>query len=401
MTQFYGALAEWWPVLSPVEDYAEEAAEIRDILLRYRPRARTLLELGSGGGHVAYYLRSHFACCLTDISAGMLAVSRQLNPECEHIEGDMRTLDLGRAFDIVIAHDAIDYMTSEAELARVCDTAWRHLRPGGLVLFLPDAVAETFEPGTEFGGGRNADGRAARLLEWTEDVAPGATQMAVHYSFLLREPDGRVRSVYERHDCGLFPKQTWTRVLMARGFAVDVVIERTSDDRTPRFFFVGHKPGDAARMMAAPTAAEIVRLTAADVGRARELFLLMGTLLDAAAQPLSEDYLERLLRRDDFWVLAASVGGRVVGGLTAHVLPMTRGELAELFVYDLAVAADHRRRGIGRDLVAAVRALAESAGIPVVFVPAGGDDARAAAFYRAVGGTPEAATIFTFGSTSG
>jgi SAM-dependent methyltransferase len=242
VTQFYGALAEWWPVISPVEEYAEEATAIRDVILQSRPQARTLLELGSGGGHVAHHLRSHFDCCLTDISAAMLAVSRRLNPECAHIEGDMRTLDLGRTFDVVLVHDAVDYMTSEADLARVCDTAWRHLGPGGLVVFVPDAVTETFEPGTEAGGGDHADGRAARVLEWTEHIAPGATRMAVHYSFLLREPDGRVWSVYERHDCGLFPKATWTRLLAERGFAVDVVVERTTDERTPRHIFVGHMP---------------------------------------------------------------------------------------------------------------------------------------------------------------
>lgn len=74
MTQFYGALAEWWPVISPVEEYAEEATAIRDVILQSRPQARTLLELGSGGGHVAHHLRSHFDCCLTDVSAAMLAV---------------------------------------------------------------------------------------------------------------------------------------------------------------------------------------------------------------------------------------------------------------------------------------------------------------------------------------
>ncbi len=164
----------------------------------------------------------------------------------------------------------------------------------------------------------------------------------------------------------------------------------------------GHRDANDVTAGCAPaTRARVSRLTATDIGRARELFVLMTSLLEAEAEPLSDGYLARLLRRDDFWALAASVEGRVVGGLTAHVLPMTRGELAEVFVYDLAVAAEYRRQGIGRDLVAAVRALAESAGIPVVFVPAGGDDARAAAFYRAAGGTPEAATIFTFGSTSG
>lgn len=245
MTQFYGALAAWWPVLSPVEEYAEEAAELRQVILEHRPEARTLLELGSGGGHVAHYLKQHFECWLTDVSASMLGVSRQLNPECVHVEGDMRTLELGRTFDVVLAHDAVDYMTSEEDLARVCDTAWRHLCPGGLVMLVPDAVTETFEPGSDVSGGEGPDGRAARLLEWAEEVRPGTTQVAVHYSLLLREPGGRVHAVYERHDCGLFPKTTWTRVLTTRGFAADVVVERTSEERTPRFFFLGHKPAGA------------------------------------------------------------------------------------------------------------------------------------------------------------
>lgn len=246
MTQFYGALAEWWPVLSPVEEYEDEAAEIRRVIRAHRPPARTLLELGSGGGHIAHYLQRDFQCCLTDISDAMLAMSRRLNPECEHVEGDMRTLDLGRTFDVVLAHDAIDYMTSETDLARVCDTAWRHLSPGGLVMLVPDALTETFEAGTEVSGGDAPDGRAARLLEWTEDAAPGATHVSVHYSFLLRDANGHVHSVYERHDCGVFAEATWRGILAARGFAVDVVIERTTDDRTPRSFFIGSKPVDVS-----------------------------------------------------------------------------------------------------------------------------------------------------------
>lgn len=242
MTEFYGALAPWWPVLSPVEEYADEAEELGRFLLEQRPHARTLLELGSGGGHVAHYLKRQFACCLTDLSNDMLAVSRQLNPECEHVHGDMRTLDLGRTFDIVLAHDAVDYMTSEHDLALVCGTAWRHLAPGGLVVLMPDAVAEMFEPGAEVSGGDAPDGRAARLLEWSEAPTPGTSRVVVHYSFLLRDRDGQVHSVYDRHECGLFPSDTWTRVLMDHGFTVEVVIERTSDDRTPRHLFVGHKP---------------------------------------------------------------------------------------------------------------------------------------------------------------
>ncbi|MCC7241920.1 MAG: class I SAM-dependent methyltransferase [Acidobacteria bacterium] len=243
MTEFYGALAAWWPVISPVEDYADETDELRRLIQGYRPHARTLLELGSGGGHVAHHLARHFDCCLTDLSADMLALSRQLNSACEHVQSDPRSLDLGRTFDVVLAHDAIDYMLTEDDLARVCNTAWRHLEPGGLVVLVPDTVAETFEPGTDVSGSDAPDGRAARLFEWAEPLRPGATQAAVHYSFLLRERDGGMRTVYERHDCGVFPTGTWTRLLAERGFHVDVVVERTDDEQTPRRLFVGQRPG--------------------------------------------------------------------------------------------------------------------------------------------------------------
>ncbi len=67
----------------------------------------------------------------------MLEVSRRLNPECEHRQGDMRTLRLGRTFGAVLVHDAVDYMTSEADLRRAIDTAFVHCRPGAVAVFIP------------------------------------------------------------------------------------------------------------------------------------------------------------------------------------------------------------------------------------------------------------------------
>lgn len=241
MTHFYTTLAEWWPVISPVADYAEEAEEVRHVIAAQHPAATTLLELGSGGGHVAHYLAPHYHCCLTDISGDMLALSRQLNPSCDHVVGDMRTLRLERTFDVVLVHDAIDYMTSEQALAEVIDTAWQHLAPGGVFVLLPDAVAERYEPGADVSGGDHADGRSARLMEWNEPLAPGATQVAVHYAFLLRAADGQVQHLYERHEAGVFPEATWLRLLEAQGFAVTVVTERTGEDRAARRLFVGRR----------------------------------------------------------------------------------------------------------------------------------------------------------------
>lgn len=148
MSTFYGTLAPLWPLVSPVEEYAGEAGEILRVLSQHAPDARTLLELGCGGGHVAFYSKRRFDCTLTDLSAPMLACSRQLNPECAHVEGDMRSLALARTFDVVLVHDAIDYMTSEDDLRAAFETAWRHLGPGGLACFIPDHVAEAYAPDT-------------------------------------------------------------------------------------------------------------------------------------------------------------------------------------------------------------------------------------------------------------
>ena len=86
---------------------------------------------------------------LVDLSADMLEMSRRLNPGCAHHQGDMRTLRLGRTFDAVFVHDAVAYMTTEADLRQVTETAFAHCRPGGIALFVPDHTTENFEPVTD------------------------------------------------------------------------------------------------------------------------------------------------------------------------------------------------------------------------------------------------------------
>ena len=95
--RFYGDLARWWPLISPPEDYEEEATFAARVLGSASIPVREVLELGSGGGHNAVHLKSSFEMTLVDLSNEMLEMSRQLNPECEHQQGDMRTVRLGRA----------------------------------------------------------------------------------------------------------------------------------------------------------------------------------------------------------------------------------------------------------------------------------------------------------------
>jgi SAM-dependent methyltransferase len=238
----YSDLADWWPLISPPEEYAEEAAFAAGVLGQAARPVREVLELGSGGGHCASHLTPRFTMTLVDASSAMLAVSRRLNPDCTHVVGDMRTIRLGRDFDAVFVHDAVDYMTSEADLGQVIGTAFAHCRPGGIAVFVPDHTAETFEPGTGYGGTDGSDGRGARYLEWAWDPDPGDTWMVTEYAFLLREPGGTVRSVHETHRLGLFTSGTWLRLTEAAGFQARAVTEETTEDRQPRELFTGLRP---------------------------------------------------------------------------------------------------------------------------------------------------------------
>jgi SAM-dependent methyltransferase len=154
---------------------------------------------------------------LVDLSPNMLAVSQLINPELEHLQGDLRTVRLGRSFDAVFIHDAILYMTTELELRQAIETAYAHCKPGGIALFVPDCVAETFTPATDHGGHDYGD-RSMRYLEWTWDPDPVDNTYIVDFAYLLRETDGEVHCEYDRHTFGLFKRADWLRNIQGAGF---------------------------------------------------------------------------------------------------------------------------------------------------------------------------------------
>jgi aminoglycoside 3-N-acetyltransferase I len=124
---------------------------------------------------------------------------------------------------------------------------------------------------------------------------------------------------------------------------------------------------------------------------------MMVGVFDEEAADLGAAYVAGLLARRDFWAMVALDEREVVGGLTAHALPMTRSPEAELFIYDLAVRTDRQRQGIGRALVRATLDRARAEGLRVAFVPADNEDEHAIEFYRAMGGRASPLTFFTFG----
>jgi len=219
--KLYDELASWWPLISPAAEYREEAAFFGNLFRRATNVARpTLLELGSGTGNIASHLKRDFTLTLVEPSDAMLRVSRDGNPECEHIRGDMRSLRLGRTFDAVFVHDAIVYMTTLEDLTRAIESAYLHCRSGGLALFAPDVTRETFEPSTEHGG-EDDDKRGVRWLSWSLDPDPTDTTYRDCYALILRDEDGTTRVEYEEHLNGLFSRAEWIAALEGAGFRAE------------------------------------------------------------------------------------------------------------------------------------------------------------------------------------
>jgi SAM-dependent methyltransferase len=231
----YRELAMWWPLISAPEEYIEEAAGYKERILAASERpVEHVLELGSGGGNNASHMKDAYEMTLVDLSPDMLAVSRALNPDCEHIEGDMRTVRLDRRFDAVFVHDAIDYITTEEDLRATIETVSIHCEEGGAVLLAPDFVAETFELRTETGG-HDGDGRSLRWLQWTHPPDQQSTTYYDDFAYLLREGD-RVWVEHDRHVCGLFSKDVWLALLDEAGIDATWASITFSDDSRSESF---------------------------------------------------------------------------------------------------------------------------------------------------------------------
>lgn len=139
-----------------------------------------------------------------------------------------------------------------------------------------------------------------------------------------------------------------------------------------------------------PTLPVVVRrLSAHDADGLGRLNALFADAFDDAdtylGQPPDADWVRQALADPRVIALVAELGNDVVGGLVAYELPKLERRRSEVYLYDLAVAASHRRRGIATRLIDALRAIAREQGAWVVYVQADHGDEPAIALYTKLG----------------
>ena len=134
---------------------------------------------------------------------------------------------------------------------------------------------------------------------------------------------------------------------------------------------------------------ECKRLTSEDIHLLKELMSVFGDAFCEVetyegATP-SDEYLAKLLSKDDFIALVATHEGKVVGGLAAYVLQKFEQERSEVYIYDLAVLDAHRRKGIATTLIQALKPIAKALGAYVIYVQADKEDDGAIKLYESLG----------------
>lgn len=213
----YTTLAWTERILASPADYEKEVLMYVAAIRRHAgDRAKTMLHLGCGAGGHDLHFKKHFDLTGVDLSEDMLAMARDLNPEVQYFQGDMRTVRLETKFDTVVIPDSIMYMTTLEDLERAVRTAVLHLVPGGCLLVVAHPE-ESFRDNNFVYQGSDGDTRVT-LFENNHVISENSYEAALVY--LIRRK-GELQIHHDIHRLGLFSNGEWLEVFEDSGLELE------------------------------------------------------------------------------------------------------------------------------------------------------------------------------------
>lgn len=227
----YSDLAWTEHIIAPPDEYTEETELLVNTIKQHsKIEVKTLLHLGCGAGGNDYTFKRHFKVTGVDICENMLEIARDLNPEAVYHHGDMRTIELGKCFDAVVAPESIDYMRTENDLYSAMMTAQKHLKPDGVFLVVAN-TAERFSQNNFVYTGSRDDIEITLFENNYIPPYPGTTYEATLIYLIRRK--GKLEIYNDRHILGLFKLETWLDLLKKAGF--DTINQISMDHAYDRF----------------------------------------------------------------------------------------------------------------------------------------------------------------------
>jgi trans-aconitate methyltransferase len=227
----YGELARYYDRIYQWKDYGKDIERLLNLLEEHGPPpGNELLDIGCGTGNHVALLTDAFECTGVDVEEPMLAIAREKVPSATFINGDMRTLDLGRRFDVVTSFfGTLGYSLDEERLGATVSRMAGHLRPGGVLVVDPWYPPDRWIDGLV--NMTTVDEKDLKIARVGYSTRVGkVSRMELHY--LVSERGVGVRHLREVHEMGLFEVDLVLDAM--RGAGLDpVFLEEgfTDDDR--------------------------------------------------------------------------------------------------------------------------------------------------------------------------
>lgn len=214
----YSGSAELYDLVYSFKEYADEAAWLVSLVAERAPDARSLLDVGCGTGRHLQRLRARFECEGVDLDEALLAAAAERLPGVPLHQADMRTLDLGRTFDVVTClFSAIGYMLDLDQLQQATAALARHVAPGGLLLVEPWITPDVWQAGRPQALAAQDDRLAVTRM--SRSGVEGRVSW-VEMDYLVSDGTSLER-FEERHEMGLFTPDEMKAALEATGLRAE------------------------------------------------------------------------------------------------------------------------------------------------------------------------------------
>lgn len=200
------------------KDYAAEADRIHELIQKYKQSdGNTLLDVACGTGTHMGLLCDRYDVTGVDINSEMLKVAHKKHPGLRFLQGDMRTLDLNRQFDVIIClFSAIGYMRTKADLQKAVKSMDRHLLPGGVVLVEPWFAPEQWNVGrvtTIY-----VDKPEIKIVRMSHSAKKGKISL-LEFEYLIGTSKG-IKRLSEHHEFGMFTHDEYMSAFKRAGLTV-------------------------------------------------------------------------------------------------------------------------------------------------------------------------------------
>jgi len=212
----HNQLARYYDRVYSFKDYLDESVRLQNLIIKYlETGGNSLLDVACGTGLHLKHLKDDFSCTGVDISKNILKIAKKNVKEVTFKEADMKTLRLGKQFDVIICLlSSIGYVKTVASLEKTIQNFSKHLKKGGLALIEPSHTKSAYvngEPRITVYNGKDAKIARVNVTKIRQATA------VLNMHMLIAERGKDAKYFVDRHELGLFGINNTLRIMQAEG----------------------------------------------------------------------------------------------------------------------------------------------------------------------------------------